>query len=161
MRAEVHHHPLVAATQHPRVGEGRHAGPNLDGDSAGVVEHAVLITPAVGVPHPVRKRAVDQRGPEEGEDHAGDDAPPLGDGADCQGGGDGAKHHLVEGEQQRGDERRPDRRRGPDVDEAKVLEVADEAVIGRLTKGKRVSPEVPLEYDDAKGHHNDPEHGEG
>lgn len=159
--AEVHHHLLVAAAEDPRVGEGGHARADLDGDAAGVVEHAVLEAPAVGVPDPVGEGAVDEGGPAKGEDHGGDDAATLGHGTDGEGRGDGAEHHLVERVQQGGDQRRADRGRAPDLHEAKVSKVADEGVVRGLAEGEGVAPEVPLEDDDAKGHHDDPEHGEG
>ncbi|KGQ11706.1 hypothetical protein BBAD15_g2548 [Beauveria bassiana D1-5] len=161
VRAKVHHHALVAAAKHPRVGERRNARANLDGDTSRIVKDAVLEAPAVGVPDPVRERAVHEGGPEKGEDHAGDDAAALGHGADGQGGGDGAKHHLVEGVEQGGDERGADRGRGPDFTQAKVMHVADEAAGRGGRKGEGEAPKVPLEDDDAKGHHDDPEHGEG
>lgn len=97
MRSKVHHHAFVAAAEDPGVGKGGHARADLDGDAAGVVDDAVLEAPAVRVPDPVRERAVDEGRPEKGEDHAGDDAAALGDGADGQSGRDGAEHHLVEG----------------------------------------------------------------
>lgn len=161
MGAEVHHHALVAAAEDPGVGERGDTGANLDGDTAGIVEDAVLEAPAVGVPDPVGERAVDESGPEEGEDHAGDDTATLGDGADGEGGSDGAEHHLVKRVEQGGDERRADRGGGPDLHEAKVREVANEAVVGGGAEGEREAPKVPLEDDDAKGHHDYPEHGEG
>lgn len=161
VRAEVHHHLLVSSTEDPRVGERRHAGADLDGDTASVVKDTVLETPAVRVPDPVGERAVDESGPEEDEDHAGNDATSLSDGADSKGTGDGAEHHLVEGVEEGGDERGADRGGAPDLHEAKVLEVADEGVAGRLAEGERVSPEIPLKDDDGEGHHDDPEHREG
>ncbi len=91
---EVEHHLLVAAAEDPRVGEGGDAGADLDGPAAGVVEHAVLESPAVDVPDPAGERAVDEGGPEEGEDHGGDDAAALRGAADNEGGGNGAEHHL-------------------------------------------------------------------
>lgn len=46
-----------------------------------------------------------------------------------------------------------------DALETKLVEVADEA-IGRRAKGKRVTPEIPLESDDGCGEHADPDKGE-
>lgn len=161
VRAEVHHHLLVAAAEDPRVGQSRHTGTDLDGDTTSVVEDTVLETPAVGVPHPVSERAVDEGGPAEDEDHARNDATALGNGTDREGTSDSAEHHLVEGVKEGGDERRSDRGGAPDLHETKVLEITDEGVAGRLGEGERVTPEIPLEDDDGEGHHDDPEHGEG
>lgn len=161
MRAKVHHHLLITTAQNPRVRKGRDAGANLDRNTTSVVNNTILESPTVGVPHPIRKRTVYQRGPEKGKDHAGNDAASLGDSSDGESSSDGAEHHLVEGVQEGGDKRRADRGSGPDVSEAKVLEVANEGVVGGLAKGEGVSPEIPLEDNDTKGHHDDPEHGEG
>lgn len=156
MRAEVHHHLLVAAAEDPGVGQGGHTGTDLDGDTASVVKDAVLEAPAVGVPDPVGKRAVDDGGPEENEDHAGNDATTLSDSADGEGGSDTAEHHLVEGVEEGGNERAADRGSGPDLHETEVGEVTDERVVGGGAEGERETPEVPLEDDDTEGHHGDP-----
>lgn len=161
VRAEVHHHLLVTSAEDPGVGESRHAGTDLDGDTTGVVEDAVLEGPAVGVPNPVCERAVDEGSPEEDEDHAGNDAATLSNGADGKRTSDGAEHHLVEGVEEGGNERGADRGGAQDLLETEVVHVADEGVSGCLAEGERVAPEIPLEDDDAEGHHDDPEHGEG
>lgn len=121
MGSKVHHHSFVAAAENPRVREGRDARADFDGDAAGVVEDAMGSTPAIGVPNPVGKRAVDERGPEKGKDHTGDDASSLGDGTDREGRGDGAEHHLVKREEERWDQRRGDRGGGPNLLQAKVV----------------------------------------
>jgi len=41
------------------------------------------------------------------------------------------------------------------------MEIADEAVRGGRAERQRVSPEVPLEDDDAERHHDDPDEREG
>ena len=94
MRAKVEHHLLLALPEDHAVSEGGATGGNLDGAAAGVVEDAVFVGPAVGVPDPAGDGAVDEGGPPEGEDHGGDEAAALGDGAHDDGGGDGAEHHL-------------------------------------------------------------------
>lgn len=38
-----------------------------------------------------------------------------------------------------------------------MIEVADETVGSSAAEGQRVAPEVPLEDDNAKGHHDDPD----
>ena len=94
MRAEIRHHLLLPAAQDHGVGEGGHARGDLDGAAAGVVQHAVLIAPAVDVPGPAGDGAVDDGGPEEEEDHHGGEAAALGDGAGGDGGCGGAELHL-------------------------------------------------------------------
>lgn len=96
VRAEVEHHLLLAPAKNQRVRQRRHAGHDLDGPAAGVVEAAPREEPSVGVPSPARDRAVHNRRPEEGEDHGGDDAAALSDGAHGDGGGDCAELHLWE-----------------------------------------------------------------
>lgn len=159
--AEVHHHLLVAAAENPRVGESRHARADLNGDTASIVENTVGEAPAVGVPDPVGERAVDEGGPAEDEDHGGNDSATLSNSADRKSTGDGTEHHLVEGVEEGGNERRADRGSAPDLHEAEVSKITDEGVVGGLGEGQRVAPEVPLEDDDGEGHHDDPEHREG
>lgn len=42
-----------------------------------------------------------------------------------------------------------------------MVEVADVAIVRGRAEGQRVTPKVPLKDDNTKGHHGDPEHGEG
>ena len=151
VRAEVHHHLLVAAAKDPRVGQRGNTGSDLDRNSSSIIEDAVLEAPAVGVPDPVGQGAVDQGGPAKDEDHGRDDTTALGDGTNSQGCGDGAEHHLVEGVEESRDEWRADRGRAPDVHEAEMMKVTDEGISRVLAEGKRVSPKVPLENDDTEG----------
>lgn len=181
VRAEVEHHLLLALAEDHAVGEGGAAGGDLDGAAAGVVEHAVLVGPAVGVPDPAGDGTVDEGCPPEGEDHGGDEAAALGDGAHDDGGGDGAEHHLlssvstlfprcvgkwrgkaylVEREQQLRDQRTPRTRRAQRLHESKVRQVADKAIRRALAERQRVAPEVPLEDDDGEGAHAGPDHGQ-
>lgn len=148
MRTEVEHHSLVATAKNPRVGESRHAGTNLDGAASGVIENTVLEGPAVGVPGPAGDGSVDEGGPEEDEDHAGNDSAALGGGTSSEGGSNGAEHHLVEGVEKGGNERRALGGSSENLHEAEVSEITNEAVGGSFAKGKRVTPEVPLEDDD-------------
>lgn len=161
VRTEVHHHLLVASAENPRVGEGRHTGADLDGDTASVIEDTVLETPSVGVPDPVGERAVDEGSPAKDEDHGGNDTATFGDGSDSESSCDGTEHHLVEGVEKSGNERRADRGGAPDLHEAKMSEIADKGIAGGLGEGERVAPKVPLKDDNGEGHHDDPEHGEG
>ncbi len=81
MRAKVQHHLLLPTAENHRVGESGETRHNLDGTSAGIVEHTPLEGPAVGVPDPVRDWAVDDGGPAEDEDHGRHQATSLGEGA--------------------------------------------------------------------------------
>lgn len=108
VRTEVHHHLLIAAAQNPRVSERGHARADLDGNTTSVVENAVNEAPTIGVPDPVRERAVDKSSPEEDEDHARHNAASLGDSTDCKSASDGAEHHLIERVKKSRDKRRSD-----------------------------------------------------
>lgn len=92
--AEVEHHLLLAAAKDPGIGERRKTGDNLDGTSASIVQHTPLESPAVDVPHPACNGAVYDRGPEEDEDHHGNETSAFGDTSDDNGGSDGAELHL-------------------------------------------------------------------
>ena len=96
MRAEVEHHLLLAAAEHHRVRERRHARADLDGPAARVVHHAVQEAPARRVPGPACDRAVHERGPQERPDHGGHEPASLGHGPDGDGAGDHAELHLGE-----------------------------------------------------------------
>ena len=153
VRTEVHHHVLVAATEDPGVSESRKTGADLDGAATSVVENTPLEGPAVGAPDPEGKGAVDESKPEKDEDHGGEDATPLSDGTNNEGGSDGGEHHLVEGVEEAGDEGGALGRGSEDFSKAEVGEVADVRVAGFDREGERVAPEVPLEDDDGEGHH--------
>lgn len=94
MGPEVDHQAFLPAAEHQGVGQGGHAGADFDGAAAGVVHHAVFVGPAVDVPGPAGDRAVDQRGPEEDEDHHRGETAAFGDGADDDGGRGRAELHL-------------------------------------------------------------------
>lgn len=140
-----------AAAEHHAVGEGGAARGDVHGGAAGKVEAAHLVAPARGVPGPAGDGVVDDGGPDEHEDDAGEHAPALGDGARGQGDGDGREHALVDGEQQVRDARRPYRGPREHVPEAKVGQVPQERA-RRVRKGERVAPEEPLERGDGRGH---------
>lgn len=53
------------------------------GCSAGEVEAAYLVDPARGIPGPAGEGVIDDGGPDEHEDDAGEHAAAFGDGADC------------------------------------------------------------------------------
>ena len=161
MRSKVHHHLLVPAAQHPRVRKRRHTRADLDRAATGPVQHTVLVSPAVRVPHPVGNRAVHEGRPPEDENHAGHDSTPLRHGTDRQRSSDSAEHHLVKRIEQSRNEGRSDRRGAEDALETEMVHVADEAVRSGRAEGEGEAPKVPLENDDAGAHHGDPEHGQG
>lgn len=148
VRAEVEHHLLLATAENHRVGKRRHTRNDLDGSAAGVVENAPAEGPTARSPNPTCDRAVDECGPDEGEDEERHEAATLSDSACNNGGGDGAELHLVEGEEKVGDECRAGTGHSESVHETEFPEVADEAVCRGLAECERVSPEVPLEADD-------------
>ena len=94
MRAEVEHHAFLATSEDHGVGEGRETGADFDGTTAGVIHHAPFVAPAVGVPNPAGEGAVDDGGPDEDEDHGGEEAASFGDGTHDNGGGDSTELHL-------------------------------------------------------------------
>ena len=94
MGTEVEHHALVAATEDHGVGQRGQARADLDGTATGVVEHAIFKSPATEAPGPAGDGAVDECGPEEGEDHGREKSTAFGDGSHNDGGGDGAELHL-------------------------------------------------------------------
>lgn len=96
MRAEVQHHLLLAATENPRVGEGRHSGYNLDGASASVVQSTPGEEPSFRTPGPARYGAVDDCSPDPDEDHHRNQASAFGNSSDDNGSGDGTELHLHE-----------------------------------------------------------------
>lgn len=152
----------VAATlaQHDGVRQSRRAGRDVHGGSASEVEAAHLGDPAGWVPGPAGDGVINDGGPDEHEDDAGQHAAALGDSADGQGDGDGGEHALVDSEQQVGDLGRADGGGGQHVAEAEVLEVTEELAC-RVREGQRVAPEEPLEGDDGGGHDGEPDEGEG
>jgi len=94
VRAEVEHHPFLATAQDHRVREGGQTGADLDGATTGVVHDAVLVGPAVDVPRPAGEGAVDDGGPDEGEDHGRQQTAAFRNGAHDDRSGDGAELHL-------------------------------------------------------------------
>lgn len=75
-----------ALAEHQGVGESGGTGGNVDGSTSGKVEGAEGEQPAVAVPGPVSNRVVDDGGPDEGEDHRGENATTVGDGTKSEGG---------------------------------------------------------------------------
>jgi hypothetical protein len=95
MGPEVPELVLAATSEDPSISETGYSGANFDRaatfteanekgcisrigvELTSIVEHAVLEGPAVDVPRPVGKRAVDESGPEEEEDATRPDATAL------------------------------------------------------------------------------------
>lgn len=115
------------------------------GGHTGIIQNAELEGPSVDIPHPAGDGAVDEGHPEKGEDHGGQQAASLGDGAHDDGDGNGGELQLVEAEEQLGDQRRACSWVGEHALQGKVLEVPDVAAGAGRRKGQRVAPEVPLE----------------
>ena len=95
MRTEIGHHLLLASAEHKAVSKGRQTGADFDGAATSIVHNAILETPAVNVPCPAGDWAIDERCPEEQEDHHGDDAASLSDSTGCNGRSGGAELHLL------------------------------------------------------------------
>lgn len=98
----------------------------MDGTTAGKVEGREIVQPTLGVPSPAGDRAVDDGGPDETEDEAGDDLAALKGAADDDHDGAGAEHELVEAEDNVGEVGAADAGGGRDVLHAEVGQVADE-----------------------------------
>lgn len=73
----------------------------------------------------------------------------------------GKRSYLVEGVEELGNQGGTGRWCPERVAEAEVVEVADEAVCGGAAESQRVAPEVPLEDNDAEGHHDHPDERQG
>ena len=179
VRAEVEHHLLVAAAQDPRVGQSRHTGANLDRTTTRVVENTVLEGPAVGTPGPAGKRAVDESGPDKDKDHGRNDTTTLSNSTNHEGSRHAQELHLrpqlaagyftlqsfnvaylVERVEKLRDERGAGRLIAEDALETELVEVADIAVRRGRAESKRITPEVPLENNNAVGHHDNPDERE-
>jgi hypothetical protein len=130
------------------VGKCGHTRHDFDGSTTCVVEDTPAECPSVPAPRPACNRAVDEGCPEEDEDEEWDEATTLCDSAGDNGGGDGAELHLVEGEEEIGNESRSRTGDGECVHETEFVEVTNEAVGCGVAESQRVSPEVPLEADD-------------
>lgn len=159
--SEVHHHSFVSSTEDPGVGKGRETRSDFDRDASSVVENAVLEAPSVGVPNPECQGAIDQSCPEKSENHAGNNTTAFRNRSDREASSDSAEHHLVERVEKGGDESRANRRATEDLLQTKVSKIADEAVVGSCAESQREPPEIPLENNDTKRHHDDPEHRQG
>ena len=98
MGAEVDQHLLLPTPEHHAVGESGHARANFDGASASIIHDAVVESPARGVPGPASNGAVDERSPEEYEDHHGHEAAAFSDGTGDNSSRSSGELHLGEGQ---------------------------------------------------------------
>lgn len=146
----------VALAQHDGVCQSRSARRDVDGRAAGEVEAAELEGPAVCIPRPVGNRVVDDRRPDEDKNKGRQHAAAVGDCADGKSWRDGGEHALVQAEQQVRDLGAADAGLAQDLHEAEVGQVTDEGAAS-VTKGKRITPEEPLETDDSYAHHGQPD----
>lgn len=156
MRSEVEHHLLVPPSQNPGVGEGGYTGSDFDRAATSIVEDSVFESPTVDIPDPASDGAVDQSSPNEREDHGWNDAATFGSGPDNEGGGDGAELHLVEGVEEFGNQRRARRWLSERVHKTEMVEITYVSAGAGCAEGEGIAPEIPLEHDDAEGHHTHP-----
>ena len=87
-----------ALAEHERGDQRRDAGGDVHDRAAGEVERAQLVEPAAGAPDPVRDRVVDERRPEQAEEHERLEALALGERAGDQRRRDDGEHHLEDHE---------------------------------------------------------------
>jgi len=76
----------VALAEHDAKCQGCRARGDVHRGAAGEVEPAQLVDPAGGVPGPAGDGVVDDRGPDEDEDYAGEHAAAVSGGSDGEGG---------------------------------------------------------------------------
>ena len=117
---------------------------------ASEVEGAELVQEAAVAPNPVRQRIVDERRPEQREEHEGGELLPLGESAGDERRGNGGEHHLEEHERLVRDRRRV-RRIGRRTDPAQAgeLEPAEEpSPVGSERQG--VAEQHPLDRHEAE-----------
>ncbi len=75
----------ASLSQHEGVSKCGRAGGYVHGCPASKVETSHLGNPACGVPGPAGNGVVDERGPDEHENHAGEHAAAFGNCAYCEG----------------------------------------------------------------------------
>ena len=108
--------------------------------AAGEVEDAVGTNPAAVAPHPVGHRVIDERGPQQGEEHVGAELHPLDEGAGDERRGDDGELEL---EHHEGQLRDAALQPSHHVVEQQVVEAADEAEVV-LPEGNGVAEDDPL-----------------
>lgn len=160
MGTEVDELAFSTSAENPGVSETAQTGADLDRASTSVVEHTPFESPTVDVPNPARDGCVDDGGPNESEDHGGENTTTLGHRAHQDGHGNGRELELVERVEELRDQWGAGTRCVEHISQSDVVEVADESVGGAGGEGERVTPEVPLEDDHGVGSDYGPEKGE-
>lgn len=123
--------PVTATlSQHHRVGQCGRASRDMHGSTTGEVQATHLDGPSIGVPGPAGDGIIDDGGPDEHEDDAGQHTTALGNGTGSKGHGDGGEHALVEAEEQIGDTVGADRRAGENITKSDVGQIADKGTGG-------------------------------
>ena len=79
MRVQVFVVEALSLAHHQHAAKGRQARREVNHQPAAKVKRPELLDPAVGPPHPVRHRVVDQRRPEQHEDKVRREPDPFGD----------------------------------------------------------------------------------
>lgn len=147
----------VTATfsEHQRVGQSGGARGNVDRGATSKVKTTHVEGPAGAVPGPASNGIVDDGGPDEGEDHGGQDATTLGGSTDGEGNGDGGEHALVNGKHEIRNLAGSDRGGTENIAETNVAQVTDE-LAGGVREGEGIAPEEPLEGNEAGGGNGKP-----
>lgn len=116
----------TSLAQHHGISQGGASRGDMHRGTASEVKSTHLVRPSIGVPGPAGDGVIDDSGPHEDEDDAGEHSAALGDGAGRKGHGQGGEHALVDGEEHVRYMGRTDRRPGQDIAEAKVCQVTNE-----------------------------------
>ncbi|KAI6761597.1 hypothetical protein HG531_002150 [Fusarium graminearum] len=116
----------TALAQHHGVGQSSTSRSNVHRGTSGKVQATHLVGPAIRVPSPTCDGVVDDSGPHEDEDDAGEHPATLGDGSGSESYGQGREHALIHGKHHVREMRRAHRRTSQDIAEAKVGQVTDE-----------------------------------
>ena len=90
-------------SEHHRVSESSAATVDMNRSTSCKIKATNDAAPTIGVPRPAGNRVVDDGGPDEHKDEAGEHAATLGNGAGRKGDSDGTEHTLVDGEKDGGD----------------------------------------------------------
>lgn len=135
---------MPALAEDECVREGSPSGGDVDWTTSSKVERREVVEPAVRIPRPAGDGAVHNSSPAESKDKRRQDTATLKATANDDLHGAGAEEHLVEAEDDLGDDGATARRCGHDVLHAEIRHVANEGT-GRARVGERVAPEHPLE----------------
>lgn len=148
MRTEVEEFSFLPAAQYPSKREAPNSGSDLYWTSSSVIEHTPFERPAVDIPRPACKRAVDESHPKEAKYHSRENATPFCHTTHENPDSYASKFHLVKAIEQVRDERRSRAWITTSISQTKPHEIADVATCSRRRESERVPPEIPLEnYD--------------